>query len=291
MKPFLQSDVSALKSVLLKHAKDAFGSQEKIEGEWRNLHYTGPPNFEKAVDQYERFLSLLKEFEVEIHWLPPNGKTGLDSIYVRDASVVCSKGIILCNMGKEQRGKEPDAQGELYEHLGLPIIGRIREGGRLEGGDVTWIDERTLAVARSYRTNDEGIRQLRSLLGDVVDEILVVPLPHWRGMDDVFHLMSIISPLDRDLALVYSPLMPIPFREALLKRGIELVEVPNEEFETMGCNVLAVAPRKAVMIDGNPKTRARLEEAGVEVSVFEGSEICSKGAGGPTCLTRPLIRQ
>ena len=170
-------------------------------------------------------------------------------------------------------------------------MGAIEAPGQLEGGDVLWLDARTVAVGRGYRTNDAGIAQLRALLADDVDEVIVVPLPHWRGAGDVFHLMSIISPVDRDLAVVYSPLLPVPFREHLLERGIELVEVPDEEFDTMGANVLAIAPRRCVMVAGNPVTRARLERAGAEVLEYDGSEISLKGGGGPTCLTRPLRRR
>jgi len=174
--------------------------------------------------------------------------------------------------------------------LGVPIVGRIGGAGRLEGGDVAWIDERTVAVGRGYRTNGEGIRQLRGLLGSGVDRVVPVPLPHWRGPGDVFHLMSMFSPVDRDLAVVYSPLLPVPFRDLLCQRGYRLVEVPDEEFETMGCNVLAVGPRRCVALEGNPLTRRRLEAAGAEVHVYRGREISAKGGGGPTCLTRPLFR-
>jgi len=145
-------------------------------------------------------------------------------------------------------------------------------------------------VGQGYRTNAEGIRQFRDLLADSIGDLLVVPLPHWRGPGDVFHLMSVLSPIDTDLALVYSPLLPVPFRQALIERGIDLVEVPDEEFESMGCNVLAVAPRCCIALAGNPLTRARLEAAGATVDVYEGAEISVKGAGGPTCLTRPLLR-
>ena len=144
-------------------------------------------------------------------------------------------------------------------------------------------------MGRGYRTNDEGIRQLRAILHPDVS-IVVVPLPHYRGPADVFHLMSIVSPVDEDLAVVYSPLLPVPFREWLLARGVRLVEVPDEEFQSMGTNVLAVAPRQCVMLEGNPGTRARLEAAGADVRTYEGSEISLKGGGGPTCLTRPLVR-
>ena len=170
------------------------------------------------------------------------------------------------------------------------MVGTIQPPGRLEGGDVVWLDERTMAVGRGYRTNDAGIAQLRVLLGDSIDELIVVALPHWQGPGDVFHLMSIVSPVDRDLAVVYSPLLPVPFRERLLARGIRLVEVPHEEFDTMGANVLAIAPRRCVMVAGNPATRGRLEQAGAQVSEYDGREISLKGGGGPTCLTRPVLR-
>jgi N-dimethylarginine dimethylaminohydrolase len=192
-------------------------------------------------------------------------------------------------MGKEDRRTEPAVLAEHLQSLGVPILGAISGAGRIEGGDVTWLDRTTLAVGRGYRTNDEGIRQLREFLGDGV-QVVPVPLPHWRGPADVFHLMSMISPVADDLAVVYSPLLPVPFREFLLDRGIGLVEVPDQEFESMGCNVLAVAPRVCVLRRGNPITRERLAAAHVTVHEFVGDEICGRGAGGPTCLTRPLTR-
>jgi len=193
-------------------------------------------------------------------------------------------------MGKPERAGEPAAQAETFRALGVRILGTIRPPGRLEGGDVVWLAPRTIAIGRGYRTNDDGIRQLRALLGDAIDELIVVPLPHWRGPGDVFHLMSIISPVDRDLAVVYAPLLPVPFRERLVDLGVAFVEVPDEEFDSMGANVLAIAPRQCVMVAGNPLTRARLEAAGASVVEYAGREISLKGGGGPTCLTRPLAR-
>jgi N-dimethylarginine dimethylaminohydrolase len=194
-------------------------------------------------------------------------------------------------MGKPQREGEPAAQEETLRGAGVPVLGRIEAPGRLEGGDVLWLDRRTLVVGQGYRTNAAGIRQLQALLGDAVTELIVVPLPHWRGPTDVMHLMSLISPVDEDLAVVYSPLLPVPFREWLVARGTELVEVPDEEFDSMGTNVLALAPRKCLMLLGNPRTRAALERAGADVLEYDGQEISVKGAGGPTCLTRPLRRE
>ncbi len=286
-----QSDVAPIKQIVIKHAKDAFISDEAIDRQWRELNYSERPDLSKALAEYDRFVELLMGFDIDVHFLTRDESTGLDSLYPRDASIPCNKGMILCNMGKPARRGEPGAQESAFHAMGIPIHGAITGQGLVEGGDGAWIDQRTLAVGRGYRTNDEGIRQLGQLLGDCITELIVVPLPHWYGPTDVFHLMSILSPIDRDLALVYSPLMPVPFREALLSRGIELVEVPESEFETMACNVLTVAPRKCVLLAGNGRTRARLEEVGVEVHEFEGYEISAKGAGGPTCLTRPILRE
>jgi len=277
--------------VAVKRAGDAFGSEAAVDRQWRELGYTARPELAAATPEYERFLALLGTAGVEVLCLPPGDGVGLDSLYARDASIVCDAGVILCNMGKPQRRTEPAAQEAALRAAGAPIHGRITGDGHLEGGDVCWIDERTLAVGRGYRTNDAGIRQLRDLVATCVDEVIVVPLPHWRGPEDVFHLMSIVSPVDRDLFVVYAPLLPVPFREALLARDVELVEVPTAEFDTLGCNVLAIAGREVLMVAGNPVTRARLERAGVTVHEFSGREICIKGGGGPTCLTRPLARE
>lgn len=284
-----QSDVGALESVLLKHARDAFRDAATVEAAWRGLNYLAPPDPARAAAEYDRFAALIEETGARIQWMSPDDVTGLDSLYVRDASITSGAGMILCNMGKAARRTEPAAQADAFRTLGIPVAGAVTGEGRIEGGDVVWLDPTTLAVGRGYRTNDEGIRQLRGILGEGID-VVVAPLPHWRGPADVFHLMSILSPIDRDLALVYSPLLPVPFRELLLSRGFDLVEVPDEELESMGCNVLALGPRRCLMLDGNPLTRRRLEKAGAQVTVFSGEEICRKGSGGPTCLTRPILR-
>lgn len=291
MTPGSQSEVGTVKRMVLKHAKDAFASDMAIARQWRELGYRERPDFARAVDEYDRFVALLGELDVQPEFLPADEAVGLDSIYARDACVVCERGVVLGNMGKEARRTEPAAQQDAYAKMGIAVHGAINGEGRLEGGDVVWLDERTLAVGWGYRTNQQGIGQLEALLVDCYDELIVVPLPHWTGRDGVFHLMSMVSLLDRDLALVYSRLLPVPFREHLLERGIELVEVPDEEYPTMACNVLAVAPRRCVMLSGNPQTRALLEGAGVEVHEYEGREISWKGAGGPTCLTRPIVRE
>ena len=285
-----QSNVGEIKGVLLKRPQEAHLNQANIAAQWRELNYLGEPDFELAAAQHEQLVNLLSRLGAEITYLPQSDGTTLDSVYVHDPVIVSDRGAILCNMGKAARRKEPEAAGKFFEQIGVPILGRITGGGLLEGGDVVWLDERTVAVGEGYRTNAEGIRQLRTLLGDLVDEVIAVPLPHWTGPADCLHLMSNISPIDHDLAVVYSRLLSVPFRQWLIQRGIKLVEVPDEEYDSMACNVLAVAPRKAIMLTGNPITKARLEAEGAEVWTYEGSDISLKGAGGPTCLTRPFWR-
>jgi N-dimethylarginine dimethylaminohydrolase len=280
------NEYGPLRRVAVCHARTAFPGRER---QWRELNFTAAPDLARAVDEFDAFGALLAAAGADVDVLPDDEGLTLDAVYARDASIVTPQGIVLCRMGKAARRHEPAAQGRAFEVMGLTVAGAIEPPGQIEGGDVVWFDERTVAVGRGYRTNDEGIRQLRVLL-DPGTELVVVPLPHYRGPDDVFHLMSIVSPIDRDLAVVHSPLMPVPFREWLLERGIGLVEVPDEEFDSMGCNVLAVAPRQVVMVDGNPLTRGRLEAAGADVRTYAGAEISLKGGGGPTCLTRPLVR-
>lgn len=292
MSPPVQSTLNeygALTQVVLKHAREAFAGEALIQEQWRDLRFTSPPAYDRAVAEYDRFAEAVVSVDADVRWLGARHGTGLDSIYVRDASVVCARGIILCRMGKPQRAWEPRAQEAAFAEWGLPVAGAIRAPGTLEGGDVVWLNDHTVAVGEGYRTNADGIRQFTRLIGRGV-EVITVPLPHWRGPGDVFHLMSILSPVDRDLAVVYSPLMPVFLRQRLLDRGIALVEVPDGEFETMGANVLAVAPRRCVMLTGNPRTRTLLEAAGAEVATYAGDEISVKGGGGPTCLTRPLRR-
>lgn len=286
-----QTEVGALEWVMVKDPRAAFHSDQHIEQEWRALGYTARPDMVAAGQEWDAFVGLLESLGGEITLLPGHESVGLDSLYTRDASVVCDRGAILCRMGKAARRKEPMAQQGAFENLGIPILGRIEGDGCLEGGDVVWLDERTIAVGWGYRTNASGIAQLTELLDGLVDEVIVAHLPHGQGPNDVFHLMSALSPVDEQLAVVYSPMLSVPFREVLLRRGMDLVEVPDEEFPTLGCNVLAVGPKRCLMLAGNPVTRARLETKGVEVHVFDGHDICLKGSGGPTCLTRPLRRR
>ncbi len=284
------SEYLPLASVFIKTAADAFIDELKLGAEWKTLNYVSQPNFLESKIEYIAFETLLKNEGVEIQYFPKDEVLSLDSMYCRDASITTDHGMIICSMGKEGRRLEPEAQHRLFKANDIPVLGKIKAPGTLEGGDVAWLDEKTLAVGHTYRTNKEGIRQLKALLSPIGVEVIVADLPHYKGVENVFHLMSILSPVDKDLAIVYSPLMPIRFRNLLLDMGIELVEVPEDEFESMGCNVLAIGPRKCVMVEGNPKTQIALEKVGCEVFTYRGQEISVKGGGGPTCLTRPMNR-
>ncbi len=290
MKLTCQSEFGKIKTLFIKRVGDAFVSDVLIAKEWKALNFLSKPDLQKAKEEYKFFETLLNKVDSEIHCFPQDNSVSIDSIYCRDASIATDAGMIICNMGKPARGMEPDAERKAFEKQGIKILGTIQSPGTVEGGDVAWLDEKTLAVGHTYRTNEEGIHQLKKLLNPAGVEVITVSLPHYKGPADVFHLMSILSPVDRDLAVIYSPLMPIAFRNELLKRGYGLVEVPEEEFDSMGCNVLAIAPRKCIMVKGNPKTKAALEKAGCTVLEYEGSEISVKGGGGPTCLTRPVER-
>ena len=285
-----QDMTSTIRKVLIKDPKSAYKNQANIDTQYNELNYFGKPDFEISLKDYDSFKSILHNNGIEIHCLPSDDITSLDSMYTHDPCLVSNSGVILCSMGKDLRKKEPEMISNYFESLGIPIIGRISSPGKLEGGDIVWIDNRTVAVGVGYRSNFEGIMQLKQILSDDIDEIIPVHLPHWTGPADCLHLMSNVSPIDENLFLVYSKLLPVSFREYLLSRKIKLIEVPDEEYESMGCNVLAIAPRKVIMIEGNNITKKILEDEGVEIFTYPGLEISNKGAGGPTCLTRPFLR-
>ncbi|MCH7785700.1 MAG: hypothetical protein IIB06_09850 [Bacteroidetes bacterium] len=290
MKTTHHSEYLKLKSVFIKPSKNAFVSNINLDQQWQELNFLSQPHFDTAINEYKIFEDFIKKKGIDIYHFPFDNTVTIDSIYCRDASIATNFGMILCNMGKVGRINEPKSQRKVYNDFNIPVLGEIKSPGTLEGGDVAWLDENTLAVGHTYRTNDEGISQLKQLLEPKGIEIIIVELPHYKGKMNVFHLMSIFSPVAKDLAVVYSPLMPIKFRNELIHRGFNFVEVANEEFESMGCNVLAIAPKKCIMVAGNPKTQELLINAGCEVELYKGEEISIKGGGGPTCLTRPLLR-
>jgi N-dimethylarginine dimethylaminohydrolase len=278
-----------LKKVAVRSPASAFVSDAKIDAEWKDLNFHSRPNLENAQKEYAVVEKLLKATGAEVIEFGTADDLTLDSLYTHDALIITPKGLVLPRMGKPQRRNEAAINGAQLEKLGFPIAGEITGEGKIEGGDLVWIDRNTLLAGVGYRTNVEGVRQLQAVCGSDVN-VMWFDMPHYKGKSDVFHLMSCLSPLDKDLAVVYQPLMAGRLLEFLTSCGIKFVDVPDSEFETMGCNVLAMGPRHAMMVAGNPITEQRMRSAGVKVEVIEGYDICRKGEGGPTCLTRPLVR-
>lgn len=255
---------------------------------WRDYGWRAEPDTARETAQHEAFRAELERAGAEVLLATdPSVATNPDAVYVRDPVLIAPGGAILLRPGKPGRRGEPDALGNDLVP-GVPVIGRLDKPATAEGGDLLWLDSRTLLAGRSYRTNDAGIEALRRLLPGVT--VMAFDLPHLRGPSDVLHLMSLVSPLDADLVVAHLPLLPSRLAEELDARGIGIVEVPGDEFDTMGPNVLALAPRVALALDGNPETASRMRAAGVDVRTYDGSEISVKGDGGPTCLTLPLRR-
>jgi N-dimethylarginine dimethylaminohydrolase len=278
--------VEPLKKVLVRRPDEAFGNAEPAL--W---HYVSRPELEKAQAEHDALVVTLRGAGCEVLYHSADLPEHADAIFTHDPVVVTDEGSIILRMGKEQRRGEEAAIGATLEELGVPTLATLEGEATAEGGDLMWLDHDTLAVGRGYRTNAEGLRQLTAALRPLCVETIEVQLPHGDGPNSCLHLMSLISMLDHDLAVVHLPLLPVPFVELLSDRGIEMVEVPNEEYPTMGPNVLALAPRRCLMIEGNPVTKERLEAAGCEVLTYRGEELSFKAEGGATCLTRPILRQ
>jgi N-dimethylarginine dimethylaminohydrolase len=282
--------VAPLRRVVVKTPQAAFRDQASIDRQHEDLNYLARPDMEAAVAEHAHLVELLEEAGAEVLRLPPDDRTGLDSLYTHDPALLTDHGLILLNMGKPARRAEPQAMGEAVAAWGVPVAGRLHGEATAEGGDLVWLDDRTLLAGRTYRTNAAGIAQLRALLEPDGITVLEFVMPHWDGPAAVLHLMSVISLLDDDLAVVYPRLMPVTLVELLADRRIRTVEVPEAEYDSLGCNVLALAPRRALIRQGNAETARRLRAAGCEVWEFRGDEIAYKGSGGPTCLTRPILR-
>lgn len=280
-----QSMVAPLQTVLVRRPTAAFGNADPAK--W---HYTDRPELAAAQAEHDAFVGLLHQAGCEVIYHDVPLPDHADAIFVHDPAIVTNRGAIILRMGKALRKGEEDALAATFERLGIPIHYTLHGDALAEGGDLLWLDEEALAVGQGFRTNAEGLRQLREALPAGI-EIIPVELPYYQGPDACLHLMSFISLVDDDLAVVYLPLMPIPFWQTLRERGIHLIEVPDEEFLTMGPNVLALAPRHCLMLQNNPITRQRLEAAGCRVWTYQGNEISLKAEGGATCLTRPILRQ
>jgi N-dimethylarginine dimethylaminohydrolase len=247
------------------------------------------PDVGLLARQHEAFGQLLTDLGCEVD-VAPAADGLVDATYVRDPGLVTGAGAVLFQMAKPARAAEPPLLASAFADAGVPVVARLAGAARADGGDFIWLDEQTVLAGRSYRTNAEALRQLTEILAAEGTGLESVDLPHDRGPGHVLHLMSLISPVADDLAVIYPPLAPVPLMEALAERAIRTVLVDADEYETMGCNVLAVEPRLVVMLNGNPRTRAALESAGCEVHGYDGSEISLKGDGGPTCLTAPIWR-
>jgi N-dimethylarginine dimethylaminohydrolase len=279
-----QSMVAPLRRVLVRRPDIHFANADPAT--W---HYAGRPDLARALEEHEALVALLTASGAEVigHDDPLDGLA--DAIYVHDPVLVTDRGAILLRMGKALRRGEEAAIGRRLEQAGVPIHYRMHDAALAEAGDCLWLDQGTLAVGLGFRTNAQGLAQLTEALGREI-QIVPVELPYFTGPEACLHLMSFISMVDHDLAVVYPPLMPVPFWQRLKARGVNMVEVPEAEFATMGPNVLTLAPRHCVMLEGNPETRARLEAVGCQVATYRGREISLKAEGGPTCLTRPVWR-
>jgi N-dimethylarginine dimethylaminohydrolase len=278
--------VAPLKRVMVRRPDEAFTGADPAE--W---HYSSAPDPEKSREEHDSLAALLAGFGAEVlyHDEPLPGLA--DAIYVFDPVLVADRGAIVLRMGKELRRGEEEPLARALEGAGVPILGSLHGSARAEGGDLLWIDRDTLAAGIGFRTNREGVRQLGEILSGSGIEVIPVELPYHDGPESCLHLLSLISIVDDKLAVVYPPLLSVPFWQLLQDRGFRTITVPDEEFPTMGTNVLAVAPGRCIMLDGNPVTRRLLEEAGCEVRTYVGNEISLKAEGGPTCLTRPILRE
>ena len=253
------------------------------DGHWRE------PDRAKLLTQHAEFVDLLRNLGATVEVAEP-AEGLVDAVYTHDPMTMTPYGALLYQMRKPIRAPEPAVVRRDLERLGVPIVGELTGSAYSDGGDKVWLDERTFVIGRGYRTNRAAIEQIGALLTPYGIDVVAVDLPHFLGPDAVLHLMSVISPLDADLAVVYEPLAPVALLELLAERQIRTIAVDEDEFWTQGANILAVGPRRVVLAAGNDKVHKLLLDAGVEVHVFDGSEVAVKGDGGPTCLTQPLWR-
>lgn len=280
-----QSMVDPLRRVLVKRPDETFAVDDPVR--W---HYAGRPELEIAQQEHDGLVSILRGAGAEVIYHDELQPYRADAIFVHDPAIVSDHGAIILRMGKDLRRGEEAAMARRFEELAVPLHYELHGEARAEGGDLLWVDHDTLAVGQGFRTNEEGLRQLREALEPLGVTLIPVPLPYYGGPNACLHLMSLISLVDHDAAVIYLPLLPVPFWQYLTERSFRFIEVPDEEFESMGTNVLALAPGKSLVMEGNPITKRRLEEAGCEVFTYQGNEVSLKAEGGPTCLTRPILR-
>ncbi len=280
-----QSMVAPLRTVLVKRPDDAFAVSDPVA--W---HYTARPELEIAQQEHDALITLLRQRGVVVVYHDEPQPDHADAIFAFDPALVTDLGSIILSMSKSLRRGEEAAMAHRFEQLGIPILYTLHGDARAEGGDLLWVDHDTLAVGLGFRTNAEGMRQLREVLSGIGVKFIPVELPYYTGPKACLHLLSLISIVDENTAVVYPPLIAVPFWQELQRRNFKLIVIPDEEFPTLGTNVLALAPSKCLMLEGNPVTKHLLEEAGCEVMTYKGNEISLKAEGGPTCLTRPILR-
>lgn len=282
------SMVAPLRRVAMRRpGRATFGADPSL---W---HYAGPLDPDRLARQYDAFIELVAASGARIEWMPDEDDGLADSIFVFDPSFMTRWGAILLRPGKAQRRPEVALHGALYERLDIPVIGAIKPPGTAEGGDLLWLDERTLAVGRTFRTNQAGIEQIEAIMAPRGVRVRAFDLPAWGGSAACLHLLSVVSPLDRDLALVYPRLVPVALHWLLRERGIRCLEAGDDEFAASGglnVNVLATAPRKCLAVGGYPETVRLMRDAGCEVRCFDADALCIPCEGGPTCLTLPVSR-
>jgi len=285
------SMVGTLRRVLVCSPRTAGWHQPERAVRWRELGFLHPPDFDAAQSQHDAMRRELQRAGAEVLELPPAGDLSLDAVYAHDASLPTDFGIIAVRPGKANRVTEGGHQARFFEAQGIAQFGEIYPPGATEAGDILWLDAKALLVGRGYRTNSEGIRQLRNLLAPKSVEVIAAPLPHGSGPETCLHLMSLISLLDENTALVDLAWLAVETVELLRTRGCSFIEIDPSERETLACNVLALGEKRLLALEENVQTNARLRAAGFDVRTFPGSELCLNGSGGPTCLTRPLLRQ
>ncbi len=281
-----QSMLAPLLKVLVKRPDPAFAVDDI-----QKWHYTAKPNLTLAQQEHDAFVKVLTDHGAEVIYHDEYLPELADAIFVHDPVIVTDAGAVILRMGKPLRQGEEDAIERKLNAIGIPTLFKLSGTATAEGGDIVWIDEKTLAIGHGFRTNAEGIHQLRKGLEKIGMTVIPVELPYWEGAESCLHLQSLISLVDEKIALVYLPLLPVPFVKYLKEKGFELIEVPENEFLTMGPNVLAISPGICLTIEGNPITKQRLEAKNIEVITYQGNEISLKAEGGATCLTRPLLRR
>jgi N-dimethylarginine dimethylaminohydrolase len=284
------SMVGRLQRVLVCSPRAAGWNLPERASRWRDLGLLHAPNYEKAQAQHETLCSELRRAGAEVIELPSSADLTLDAVYTHDASLATDFGLILMHPGKASRVGEGIIHGEFSEQLGLPVFAKIAPPGTTEAGDIVWLNANTLLIGRGYRTNAAGIAQMRDMLAPKGVEVLSAPLPHGTGPDACLHLMSLISLLDEKTAIVDLPALAVETVELLHARGFKLIEIDYAERESMACNVLALGENRLLAIAENRRTNNRLSAAGFDVRTFSADELCINGGGGPTCLTRPLLR-